>query len=73
MERLTVGPFSTRRLHLTGDPLPFEVDAATVMRLTGTSIEKLHAAGRLFFADPSYQSKYVTQSARYAAACSAYF
>lgn len=73
MERLSVGPFSTRRLHPRNDALPFQVDAATVKQLTGRSLEDLHKAGRLFFADHSYQAKYVTQPGRFAAACSAYF
>lgn len=73
MERLSTGPFSTRRLHPTHDTLPFQVDAATVKQLTGNSLEDLHGSGRLFFADHSYQAKYALQPGRYAAACSAYF
>ncbi|KAL9586053.1 MAG: hypothetical protein Q9212_001143 [Teloschistes hypoglaucus] len=73
MERLSVGPFSTRRLHPSKDALPFAVDAAAVKRVTGQSLEQLHASGRLFFADHSYQAKYALQPGRFAAACSAYF
>lgn len=73
MERLTAGPFSTRRLHPTEDALPFVVESATVKKVTGTSLQNLHAAGRLFFADHSYQAKYAMQPGRYAAACSAFF
>ncbi|KAL8704591.1 MAG: hypothetical protein Q9201_002238 [Fulgogasparrea decipioides] len=73
MERLSIGPFSTRRLHPKNDALPFQVDAATVQKLTGRSLVDLHKSGRLFVADHSYQAKYVPQAGRFAAACSAYF
>ncbi|KAL8699573.1 MAG: hypothetical protein Q9224_001352 [Gallowayella concinna] len=73
MERLSVGPFSTRRLHPRNDALPFQVDAAAVKRLTGQRLEDLLTSGRLFYADHSYQAKYVSQPGRFAAACSAYF
>lgn len=73
MERLSVGPFSTHRLHPSKDRLPFTMDAAAVKEITGQSLEQLHATGRLFFADHSYQAKYALQSGRFAAACSAYF
>lgn len=73
MERLSIGPFSTRRLHPSKDALPFTVDAATVQKITGKSLEQLHESGRLFFADHSYQAKYALQPGRFAAACNAYF
>ncbi|KAL9590377.1 MAG: hypothetical protein Q9203_000803 [Teloschistes exilis] len=73
MERLSVGPFSTRRLHPSKDALPFVVDNTAVEEITGQSLEQLHASGRLFFADHSYQAKYTLQPGRFAAACSAYF
>lgn len=73
MERLSAGPFSTRRLHPKNDALPFQIDAATVKKVTGQSLEDLHRSGRLFFADHSYQAQYTHQPGRYAAACSAYF
>ncbi|KAL8715558.1 MAG: hypothetical protein Q9220_000894 [cf. Caloplaca sp. 1 TL-2023] len=73
MERLSIGPFTTRRLHPTDDALPFQVDEVIVKQLTGKSLEELHQSGRLFFADHSYQAKYITQPGRFAAACSAYF
>ncbi|KAL8812408.1 MAG: hypothetical protein Q9200_001058 [Gallowayella weberi] len=73
MERLSVGPFSTRRLHPRNDGLPFQVDAAAVKKLTGQRLEDLLTSGRLFYADHSYQAKYVAQPGRFAAACSAYF
>ncbi|KAL8694933.1 MAG: hypothetical protein Q9218_000504 [Villophora microphyllina] len=73
MERLSVGPFSTRRLHPSKDALPFPVDAATVKKLSGKTLADLHQSGSLFFADHSYQAKYSLQPGRFAAACSAYF
>lgn len=73
MERLSIGPFSTRRLHPRNEALPFQVEDAIVTKLTGKTLDNLHKSGRLFFADHSYQAKYAMQPGRYAAACSAYF
>ena len=73
MERLSVCPYAVRRLHPTADSLPFQVDEETVTRLTGKPLEYLQKAGRLFFADHSYQSRYPVTTGRYTAACTAYF
>lgn len=73
MERLSVNPYGVRRLHPTGDILPFEVELATAAKLTGTDVQTLHQAGRLFFVDHSYQAAYPTSAGKHTAACSAYF
>ena len=72
MERLSVNPFSTSRLH-PNDPLPFPLDDISVSSIAGTDLDSLHASGRLFFASHSYQAHYRLQPGRFAAACDAYF
>ncbi|TLD33398.1 hypothetical protein PspLS_01570 [Pyricularia sp. CBS 133598] len=73
MERLSVNPYIIRRLDPNDDDLPFQVDQATVKKLTKTSLKALHAAGRLFVADHSYQRNYTRMPDRYSAACTALF
>ena len=73
MERISINPFSTRRLHPTKDTLPFSVDDETVSRITGVNLEGLHKSGRLFFASHAYQARYKLQAGRFGAACDAYF
>lgn len=72
MERLSVNPFSTFRLH-PNDTLPFTLDNVTVSKIAGASLENLHKSGRLFLASHSYQARYKLQPGRFAAACDAYF
>ena len=72
MERLSVNPFSTSRLH-PNDSLPFPLDDIPVTKITGVDLDSLHASGRLFFASHSYQAHYKLQPGRFAAACDAYF
>ena len=72
MERLSVNPFSTRRLR-PGDTLPFVPDDAIVSKISGASLDSLHRSGRLFLASHSYQARYKLQAGRFAAACDAYF
>ena len=72
MERLSVNPFSTRRLR-ADDDLPFSVDDEVAMKIAGVTLASLHKSGRLFLASHSYQTKYKLQTGRYAAACDAYF
>lgn len=72
MERLSINPFSTSRLH-PNDTLPFTVDDATVLKIAGVSLGNLHGTGRLFLASHSYQVRYKLQPGRFAAACDAYF
>ncbi|MCJ1405413.1 hypothetical protein MMC11_008641 [Xylographa trunciseda] len=73
MERLSVNPYVVKRLHPKQE-LPFEVDDEIVDRLApGWNLEMLHANGRLFLADHSYQAKYPTIEGKFSPACSAYF
>ncbi|KAI6359034.1 hypothetical protein MCOR25_007179 [Pyricularia grisea] len=72
MERLSVNPYIIKRLH-PEDTLPFEVDPTAIERLTTTTLNSLHVAGRLFVADHSYQRNYTRIANRYAAACTALF
>ncbi|TLS20887.1 uncharacterized protein PpBr36_10753 [Pyricularia pennisetigena] len=73
MERLSVNPYIIKRLHPTKDALPFRVDEGTVVELTGTTLDSLHADGRLFVADHSYQRNFSKLPGRYAAACTGLF
>ncbi len=74
MERLSVNPYVVKRLHPDSNVLPFMVENSIVSSLAnGMNLESLHAAGRLFFADHSYQAKYSKIKGKYSAACSAYF
>jgi arachidonate 15-lipoxygenase (second type) / 8-lipoxygenase (S-type) len=72
MERLSVNPYSVRRLHPTQDSLPFVVDNGAVKYVTGVALESLHASGSLFYADHRSQAR-LQKTIRYAAACDAYF
>lgn len=71
MERLSVNPFSIKRLR-PEDRLPFVVDDETATNLTGATLERLHEKGFLFYADHRAQAN-LPRTARYAAACDAYF
>ena len=72
MERLSNNPFPIRRIH-PKDILPFDVDDQIVQNLTTQPLKGLHAVGRLFIADHSYQARYPVVKGRFNAACSAYF
>ena len=72
MERLSVNPFSTSRLH-PNDELPFTLDNIDVPKIADLSLDQLHKSGRLFFASHSYQAGYKLQPGRFGAACDAYF
>lgn len=73
MERLSSSPYVVRRLDPELEGLPYAVDGAAVEKLTGQTLDQLHASGRLFFADHTIQKEYPTNSGRWTAACSAYF
>ena len=73
MERLSVNPYSIRRLHPIADALPFDIDPTVSINLSGVDTQALHKSGRLFYADHSYQAAYPTTPGKYVAACSAYF
>ena len=73
MERLSNNPFPIRRLHPQRDTLPFNVDDEIVKRLSTKTLKSLHADGRLFVVDHSYQANYAKIEGRFSAACTAYF
>jgi arachidonate 15-lipoxygenase (second type) / 8-lipoxygenase (S-type) len=72
MERLSTNPYSIIRLQNTGDGLPFTIDDAIAKNLTGITLEELYTRGHLFYADNRVQAN-LTKTARYTAACDAYF
>ena len=72
MARLSISPFFVRRLNPTVDHIPFTVDEATVMNLTGSSLASLLADGNLFYVDHSDQANY-SHTTLYMAYCEAYF
>ena len=74
MERLSVNPYVVERIHPQTKGLPFAIEDSVVSRIAaGMTLEALHAAGRLFLADHSYQARYPKTQGKYSAACSAYF
>jgi hypothetical protein len=72
MERLSVNPFSLRRVNLT-EALPFVVADSVTTKLAGTTLLKLQQAGRLFVVDHSSFAPLPRQPGTYSAACTAYF
>lgn len=72
MERLTVNPYTVKRL-TAADSLPFMVDDIITSNVTGTTLELLLKSGSLFYADHRYQVDLQSITGRYAAACDAYF
>ena len=72
MERLSSNPFPTRRLDPGNDTLPFEIEDEMTQKLTTMSLASLHAAGRLFVVDHSYQANYAGIEGGFTAACTAY-
>ena len=53
--------------------MPFLVEDGIVRNLTTLSLADLHAAGRLFVVDHSYQANYSTIEGRFNPSCTAYF
>ncbi|EPS36284.1 hypothetical protein H072_10175 [Dactylellina haptotyla CBS 200.50] len=72
MERLSLNPYSVRRLIPGQDSLPFIVDSSTVQNVAGTSLSSLLSQGRLFYVDHRDQSS-LPRTAQFGAACDAYF
>ncbi|KAJ6264623.1 hypothetical protein Dda_0772 [Drechslerella dactyloides] len=73
MERLSFNPYVIRRLIPKHDKLPFNVDDATICKITGgKNLRELLACGSLFYADHRNQ-KMLQPTVHYAAACDAYF
>lgn len=72
MERLSFSPYAVRRLNPSSDSLNFQVDDSTAKAVSGMTLSELFQAGRLFYSDYRDQ-KSLTPTARYSAACDAYF
>lgn len=72
MERLSTSPYAVRRLIPSTDNLAFDVDDSTAVAVSGSTLEELLKAGRLFYIDHSAQGS-LERTAAYAAACDAYF
>lgn len=74
MERLSVSPYALRRLNPAKDSVPFTLPGNTARNLTGSSLQQLLSAGRLFYIDYSNQASLPkTNDGKYAAACDALF
>lgn len=72
MERLSINPYSVKRLNPSSDTLPFSVENDIASAITGATAESLLKSGRLFYVDYRDQ-KTLESTGRYAAACDAYF
>lgn len=72
MKRLTINPFSIRRLG-PGIKLPFEVDNAAAKKVSTMTATELLIAGRLFYIDYSSLKSITRIQGRFSAACEAYF
>lgn len=74
MERLSTNPYILRRLNL-GEAPPFQLDDKTALQVAAATLGDLHAQGRLFVADHSYQKPYpqANTSERFTGFCTAYF
>ncbi|KAF2221617.1 lipoxygenase [Elsinoe ampelina] len=72
MERLSIQPFTVRRLPAFETPA-FEVDDSIVQKLTGSTQEELLKDHRLFYVDYRDQGSLNLTAGRFAAACDAFF
>lgn len=72
MERLSTSPYAVRRLVPSVDSLPFQVNDCIAKAVSGSTLDELLEAGRLFYIDHSAQGS-LERTAAYAAACDAYF
>ncbi|GAB1727536.1 hypothetical protein NU195Hw_g549t1 [Hortaea werneckii] len=72
MERLANSPYAVRRLEPGVDSLAFQLEEGLATNLTTMTLQELFDAGRLFYADYRDQ-KDLQSTARYSAACDAYF
>ena len=71
MERLSVNPFSIKRLDASAT-LPFQVDNGITTNITGTTVSGLLKSGSLFYVDHRDQAT-LESTGRFAAYCDAYF
>lgn len=72
MLRLSVNPYSLRRLNSKIDALSFSIEDGIVEKITGLSLKSLFESGRLFYVDHRNQAK-LESTGRYAAHSEAYF
>lgn len=78
MERLSVAPFSIRRVKLSSDRNGFDMDNQLAKKVSGYTLDQLQSNGRLFIADHLDQANQDLQGTgefgnKYGAACQAYF
>ena len=72
MERLSTSPYQVRRLNPSSDSLNFQVSEAIAQNVSGSTLQQLFSAGRLFYADYRDQGS-LTSNGKFSAACDAYF
>jgi arachidonate 15-lipoxygenase (second type) / 8-lipoxygenase (S-type) len=72
MERLSISPYAVRRLNPSNDSLAFTISDSTCQNLTGSTLQSLFNAGRLFYVDYRNQLG-LPSTGRYAPAADAYF
>lgn len=73
MQRLSNSPYAIRRLNPSVDTLAFTIDDTVAEQISGSSLQGLLEAGRLFYADHSAQAQLAKTTGRYSTACDAYF
>ncbi|KAK3675475.1 hypothetical protein LTR78_004558 [Recurvomyces mirabilis] len=73
MERLSNSPYQVRRLNPNSDSLNFQIDDTIAKNITGSTLQQLFSAGRLFYSDYRDQGSLTPNLLRYSAACDAYF
>ncbi|KAK5117547.1 hypothetical protein LTR62_004969 [Meristemomyces frigidus] len=73
MERLSNSPYQVRRLNPSSDSLNFQIADAVAENITGSTLQQLFSAGRLFYADYRDQANLTPNIGKYSAACDAYF
>jgi arachidonate 15-lipoxygenase (second type)/8-lipoxygenase (S-type) len=72
MERLSVNPYSIKRLQPSIDTVPFQIEEMIAYEVANTTVQSLFESGNLFYVDYRYQST-LQRTDRFAAACDAYF
>jgi arachidonate 15-lipoxygenase (second type)/8-lipoxygenase (S-type) len=72
MERLSLNPYSVKRLNPVLDKLSFDIDDSIAVGITGETTLSLLASGSLFYVDHRFQAD-LESTGRYAAACDAFF
>ena len=72
MERLSVNPYSIKRLQPSIDTVPFQIEEMIAYEVANTTVQSLFESRNLFYVDHRYQST-LQRTDRFAAACDAYF